>query len=318
MITDGVRRPGPGGPRGERANREAGLTTLPSALAGPFRIDRLVEFEGPFRAATHLFPLATPDEVRATASWSDARFYDRASDRLIMAFHALLVRTPAATLLIDTCLGNDKPRPLVPEWNARSGAFAAGLGALGLEPRDIDFVLCTHLHADHVGWNTCLREGRWVPTFPRARYLFGRREVEHFRARLEREGEGVHHGLWRDSVQPVFDAGLAVLVGESHVVAPGVQLHPAPGHTPGCVMVRLDDGHAVAWLIGDVVHHPMQVERPDWYSRFCEDPAGAVDSRLRLFEAVADSSQRIIPAHFPAPTSMRIARDDRRFRLLTN
>ena len=288
-------------------------------LAGPFRIDRLVEFEGPFRAATHLFPLATDREVLATATSRDPRFFDRERGLLVMAFHALLVRTPTHTILVDTCLGNHKPRPLVPEWNQRSGQFLSDLAALGVRPEDVDLVLCTHLHADHVGWNTQLVDGRWVPTFPAARHLFARSEIEHLEARVAREGTHVHHGIWHDSVLPVLQAGLAELVTDGvHEVVPGVTLHPAPGHTPGCVMVRLDDGKRVAWLIGDVIHHPMQVERPDWYSRFCEDPAAACASRQRILEQVADSSALLIPAHFPTPTCVRIHRDPAGYRVHTD
>lgn len=294
------------------------VTARSERLRGPFRIDRIVEFEGPFRAATHLFPLATPTEVRATASYADPRFYDRQQDLLVMAFHALLVRTPDCTILVDTCLGNDKPRPNVPEWNQRSGSFIADLAAIGVQPEDVDVVLCTHLHADHVGWHTRLLDGRWVPTFPRARHLFARRELEHLRQRVEREGAMVHHGIWADSVLPVLDAGLAELVEDGHQVTPGVTLHAAPGHTPGTVMVRLDDGRDVSFLIGDVVHHPIQVERTDWYSRFCEDPAGACASRERLLELVTDSQMRLIPAHFPAPTSIRITRCTGGYSVLTD
>ncbi|MCU0759185.1 MAG: MBL fold metallo-hydrolase [Steroidobacteraceae bacterium] len=295
------------------------MTSRTFRLDGPFRIDRLVEFEGPFRSATHLFPPATEAEVRATATARDPRFYDLERDLLVMAFHALLVRTPTHTLIVDTCLGNDKSRPKVPEWNQRSGAFLEDLTALGVRPGDVDYVLCTHLHADHVGWHTRLVDGRWVPTFPRARYLFARREIDHLRARVRQEGPMVHHGIWDDGVQPVLDAGLAVLVEDGvHEVVPGVSLHPAPGHTPGTVMVRLDDGRHVAWLIGDVVHHPIQVERPDWFSRFCDDPTGACASRGRLLELVADTDMRLIPAHFPAPTSVRIRRDASGYRLDTD
>jgi glyoxylase-like metal-dependent hydrolase (beta-lactamase superfamily II) len=288
------------------------------ALAGPFRIDRLIEFEGPFRAAEHLFPLASEPEVLACPTCHDPRFYDLQRRLLVMSFHALLVRTPTHTILVDTCLGNDKPRPMVPEWNARSGRFIEDLGALGVRPQDVDLVLCTHLHADHIGWNTRLAQGRWVPTFPRARYLFARRELDHFRARMQSEGPGIHHGLWADSVQPILDAGLAELVDEHHEVAPGVTLHPAPGHTPGTVMIRLFDGHDTAWLIGDVVHHPIQVDRPDWYSRFCEQPSQAVASRRKLLEALADSSALLIPAHFPTPTAVRIGRTPHGFRTVTD
>ena len=179
-------------------------------------------------------------------------------------------------------------------------------------------VLCTHLHADHVGWNTQRVDGRWVPTFPRARHLFARREIEHFRERMQNEGPAIHHGIWQDSIQPVLDAGLAEFVDGVHDVVPGVSLHPAPGHTPGCVMVRLFDGTSTAWLIGDVIHHPMQVDRPDWYSRFCEDPPAAVASRVGLLESIADSTARLIPAHFPNPTSVRIVRTEDGFRVLTD
>jgi len=294
------------------------VTRKTHALVGAFRVDRLIEFEGPFRAATHLFPPATLEEVHATETARDARFYDRQQELLIMAFHALLVRTPDKTILVDTCLGNDKPRPNVPEWNRRSGSFLHDLASLGVRPEDVDFVLCTHLHADHVGWHTRQIDGRWVPTFPRARHLFSRVEFDYMSARVQSEGPLVHHGIWHDSVLPVVDAGLAEFVEDGHEVTPGITLHAAPGHTPGCVMIRLDDGQQVSWLIGDVVHHPIQVERPDWYSRFCDDPAGACASRGRLLELVSDTPMRLIPAHFPGPSSVRIARRGTGYRVVTD
>ncbi len=144
------------------------LVTGAVALPGPFEIYRIVEFEGPFREPEHLIPSAVPEAMKETRTYGDARYFDQDENKLIMAFHGILVRTPRSLILVDACLGNNKHRPLVPEWHMRSGPFIEDLSSVGVGVDDIDYVLCTHLHADHVGWNTKLLDGRWVPTFPKA------------------------------------------------------------------------------------------------------------------------------------------------------
>ena len=274
-------------------------------LPGPFSITRVVETEGPFRPPDFLLPDAVPEEFAQTTVARDPRFYDAVNNRLIMGFYALVVRTQRNVILVDTCVGNDKERPNLPDWHRRNGTFLADLAASGCPAESVTHVLCTHLHVDHVGWNTRLIGGRWVPTFPNAKYLMARKEVEHWEETRQRE-PGVNHASWDDSVQPILDAGLAVIVDSDYEIEPGVRLMPAPGHTPGNVILCLDDGKSRAFLVGDTIHHPVQIERPQWSSRFCTDPAQACATRIALIERVADSGAWIMPAHFAAPTAVQI------------
>lgn len=287
------------------------------ALPGPFRIHRIVEIEGPFREPEHIMPDAVTEAFAATAAARDPRFFEAVSGKLIMAFHSILVETPHCRMLIDSCIGNDKPRPRNPDWNRRAGAFLQDLGGLDLAPEDIDIVLCTHLHADHVGWNTRLLNGRWVPTFPRANYLFAREEFAHWQAERAQaaDPDSVNHGSWEDSVQPIVDAGLHRLVDQDAEIAKGIRLVPAPGHSPGNVMVRLQDGDQTAYIIGDTLHHPVQVERPGWSTRFCWDPQQSAASRYMALAQLSGTGAWMIPAHFPTPTAVRIEDDSDGFRL---
>ena len=285
-------------------------------LPGPFAVQRIVELEGPFLAADTLFPDATPEAIAASRAGQNPRLFDQARNLLIMSFHSIVVRTPTHTVLVDTCVGNDKPRPRNEHWHQRRGSYLEDLAAAGVRPEDVDIVMCTHLHADHVGWNTRLSNGRWVPTFPNARYLFGREEVAHWQDVLERTpADEVNHGSWADSVKPVLDAGQALLVGPDDEVAEGISLLAAPGHTPGNIIVRLEEQSQRAYLTGDVIHHPLQIEFPEWSSCFCWDPELSAATRSQTLARVADEEAWLLPAHFPTPTATKISRGAGGFRM---
>jgi glyoxylase-like metal-dependent hydrolase (beta-lactamase superfamily II) len=275
-------------------------------LPGPFAISRVVESEGPFRPPDFILPEAVPEAFAQTRTARDPRFYDAAVNKLVMGFYSLTVRTDRHVILVDTCVGNDKERPRLPEWHRRNGSFLADLAASGCPAETVTHVLCTHLHADHVGWNTRLLNGRWVPTFANAKYLMARAEVEHWQHVRATSEEPANHRSWDDSVQPILDAGQAVLVDSDYEIEPGVRLMPAPGHTPGNVILCLDDGRERAFLVGDTIHHPVQIERPAWSSRFCWDAAQARATRIAFLERVSDTGAWILPAHFAAPTAVQI------------
>ncbi len=277
-------------------------------LPGPFSITRVVETEGPSFAPDFLLPDAVPDAFAQTDASRDPRFYDAASNKLVMGFYALIIRTERNVILVDTCVGNDKERPMRPDWHRRNGSFLTDLAASGCPAESVTHVLCTHLHVDHVGWNTRLIGGRWVPTFPNAKYLMARTEVDHWQE-VRRRDANVNHGSWDDSVQPILDAGLAVIVDSDYEIEPGIHLMPAPGHTPGNVILCLDDGKQRAYLVGDTIHHPVQIERPQWSSRFCADPQLAATTRIAFIERVAESGAWVLPAHFPRPTAVQITGD---------
>jgi len=180
------------------------------------------------------------------------------------------VKTPGLNIVVDTCVGNDKPRRLVPFLDELQTAFLAKLEAAGCRREQVDVVLCTHLHVDHVGWNTMLLDGAWVPTFPNARYLIGRAEYEHWRSvvdEIDRSGatdpmQDFERQTFADSVQPIVDAGLVELVEADHRICPEVSLRSTPGHTPGHVSVDIESAGRRGLITGDFVHHPCQITHP--------------------------------------------------------
>jgi len=275
-------------------------------VPGPFEIQRVIEFEWPSRDLNFLLKDVNVEEFRATRTADDPRFVNQATKQLIMSVHSYLVKTPGGTLLVDTCVGNDKERPSLAEWHMRDGPYIERLAEAGVGPEDVSFVCCTHLHADHVGWNTQLRDGRWVPTFPNARYLFAQQEVDYWEQFHREDPENRYRRSWDDSVLPVLEAGQADLVANDHELMNGVRLRPAPGHTPGNVVIEADDGRRRAVLSGDTIHHPVQIERPDWSSNFCSDPVQSAVTRNQLMERIADTGTVLLAAHFATPTALTI------------
>jgi glyoxylase-like metal-dependent hydrolase (beta-lactamase superfamily II) len=253
-------------------------------------------------------PLATPAELRKSP-WLYPDFVTE-DEVMRMSIHALLVEAPGLRLVVDTCVGNDKVRD---DWATLSTDFLKDLEALGWRRESVDAVVCTHLHFDHVGWNTMLVDGEWVPTFPNARYLIGRREFEHWSAEPDEDNQRV----LADSVRPVLDAGLAEFVELDHRISPEIRLVPSTGHTPGHVSVRIESGGEVAAITGDMTHHPCQLAHPDWSLRFDSDPNAAAATRQRLFAEWADESVLVIGTHYPTPTAGRVRRDGAAFRLET-
>jgi glyoxylase-like metal-dependent hydrolase (beta-lactamase superfamily II) len=224
-----------------------------------------------------------------------------------MSIHALVVETPTKRIIVDTCIGNDKPRD-IPTWSGLQTSFLQDLEAAGFPPQTIDVVLCTHLHVDHVGWNTRLEAGRWVPTFPKARYLIGRVEYDYWRGEAEHD-EHPELSPFQDSVKPVWEAGLVDLVETDHQVCPEVSLEPTLGHTPGHVSVRIRSKGQEALITGDFAHHPCQLARPDWASSADYDGEASTATRRRVFEGLAGSQVLMIGTHFAAPTAGKVVRD---------
>jgi glyoxylase-like metal-dependent hydrolase (beta-lactamase superfamily II) len=258
-------------------------------------------------AATWILPDATPARL-AQVPWLVPHFAG-ADGRAVMSVHALVIEAPGRRILVDTCIGNDKARP-IPGWDRRQGSFLADLAAAGFPAESIDTVLCTHLHVDHVGWNTRLEGTRWVPTFPNARYLFHARELAYW----SENDEQIYGDVMGDSVRPVLEAGLVDLVEADHLVAKEVRLEPTPGHTPGHVSVRLRCHGEEAVITGDLMHHPVQCAFPDWASRADVDPEQAKRTRHGFLARSAQSSELVFGTHFAGPTAGRIVREDAAFR----
>ena len=281
---------------------------------GDFAVSQVVEFEGPAFSPEDFFPDFDPEVVRAHADLLGPRLIDPASGKLVFSFHSFVVKTGRHTILIDACLGNDKERPTRPQWHRFRSSYLADLARAGVEPQDVDYVMCTHLHWDHVGWNTRLVDGRWVPTFPKARYVMARREFEAWQE-THRHGEDTpHRTAFEDSVLPVVRSGQSLLVDDDYALEDGLWFESAPGHTPGNVVIHARSAGSQGLFMGDVLHHPIQLLKPEWSTRACSDLELSRQTRMRLVEEHADSGALILPAHFPTPTIGRIARHDGGYR----
>ena len=274
-------------------------------LIGDIEVTRVVEAAGSFAPVDFLLPGFNP-EILQRHRWLQPGFVDAAM-QVVMSFHSYLLRTTRHTILVDGCVGNGKERPLRPMWHRQEVPYLERLAAAGVQPEQIDFVFCTHLHADHVGWNTRLQGGRWVPTFPNARYIFARREYEHWEA-LQRAGEEPNHGSFADSVLPVMEAGLADLVESDHELETGLHLEAAYGHTPGTCLLHAHSRGQHGVFTGDVMHTPVQLADPALSSRFCADPALSARTRRELCERYAETRSTLFTGHFPAPSAVRIVR----------
>jgi glyoxylase-like metal-dependent hydrolase (beta-lactamase superfamily II) len=269
---------------------------------GRLRVSIVVERAGPTRP-TWLLPDATPDAVERHRDWLAPHFLD-ARGRFLQSIHTFVVQAPGLTALVDTCVGNDKDRGGRAPFHMMRTSFLEDLTAAGFPPESIDVVICTHLHVDHVGWNTRLDSGRWVPTFPRARHLFARREWEHWSS----EDDADARRIMADSVAPVLDADLADLVEMDHRISAEILLEPTPGHTPGHVSVRLSSDGRDAVITGDLMHHPIQMAEPQWQTPFDSDGAAAVKTRRAFCERYAGTPVTVLGTHFHQPTAGHIVR----------
>jgi len=260
---------------------------------GDVTVSSVVEIGRSSFPTASMLPDSTPEAIAAHHSWLKPHFFDEAVGDLGSRIQTFVVRTPRHTVLIDTCVGNDKNREGSALWHMRAGTYLDDLEAAGVTPAEVDYVVCTHLHVDHVGWNTRLVEGRWVPTFPRAKYVFAGEEWEYWRHEKDL--------CIADSVLPVVDAGQANFVDGHHAVDAWLRFEPSPGHTPGHVCVRLSTGAGEAVFTGDLMHRVVQVAEPQWSSRFCHDPKRAAETRREFVERHADSGVLVLAAHFPRP-----------------
>jgi glyoxylase-like metal-dependent hydrolase (beta-lactamase superfamily II) len=260
---------------------------------GEVTVTPIVEIGRSSFPTTSMLPDARPEVIAAHHGWLKPHFFDEAVGDLASRIQTYLVRTPERTIVIDTCVGNDKPREGSALWHMRSGGYLDDLAAAGVRPEDVDVVVCTHLHVDHVGWNTRWVGGAWVPTFPRATYVFAGEEWEFWRHEKDE--------CIADSVVPVVDGGRAALVATDHAIDRWLRFEPSPGHTPGHVSVRLTTSAGQAVFSGDLMHRVVQVAEPQWSSRFCADPVRAAATRRDFVERHADSGVLILAAHFPRP-----------------
>jgi len=246
--------------------------------------------------------------------WLAPDHWNPATQTIRLSHHAWVVKTPGGIVLVAPCVGNGRDRPLTPFYHQLDTPFLERLAETGVRPEDVDFVVCTHLHVDHVGWNTQLRDGRWVPTFPNARYIFSRREHDYWARDLAGglpKAVAFNSGVFADSVKPVVDAGLALLVDEAagyRFAGESFSLLPTPGHTIGSMSALLDGGDDGALFCGDVMHWPAQIVFPEWASNSSHDDARAISSRRQVLELCADRGLLLATQHFRGAHACRIER----------
>ena len=263
---------------------------------GDVVIKRIVEIES-VGGSRFILPDATR-EACLEHEWLQPHFMDEKGN-FKMSIHALVVDTGEKVILVDTCVGNDKQRN-IPAWSNLQTNFLERLEEAGYPPGRIDIVLCTHLHVDHVGWNTMLVGGKWVPTFPNARYLIGRKEWEYWE---RNEDESVYGSVLADSVKPIFEEDLVDLVEMDEKICVGVELEPSPGHTPGHISVKIESSDNKALITGDFMHHPVQMTRTDWCSSADTDPIKGRATREAMLAEYLDTDVLLIGTHFASPTA---------------
>ncbi len=276
-------------------------------------IHRVEEWRGTFMTPQTLFVGYSDEAYAASKPLVAGPYLDGETDAIDARLQSWVVEVGGLRVLIDTGAGNDKTRPGIPLFGNLRTPFLARLAAAGFTPADIDLVICTHLHVDHVGWNTRLDAGEWVPTFPRARYVFPLPDAEYWDPRNRERyppkiGEEVNAGFFDDSVRPILERGIAELVAGPQDLTAHLRLEPAPGHTPGSQTITVTSRGRRAMFVGDILHHPLQIMNPSWNSIFCEDGARARASRRAVLERAAEDEAIMIPAHFAGDHMVRVVR----------
>jgi glyoxylase-like metal-dependent hydrolase (beta-lactamase superfamily II) len=242
------------------------------------------------------------DDFDPHLDWLQPRFLDT-EKRMLLSIHTFLIRTKHHTVLIDTCVGNDKQKLAFPQWNGRQDAsYLRNLAAVGCAPESIDYVFCTHMHLDHTGWNTQLKDGRWVPTFPNAKYLFNKREWAHWQDDPTPEDQAVV----QQNILPIIAAGKVEWIDNAWEIDDEVTLLPTPGHTPGHCSVRLRSNGKDAIITGDMIIHPVQIAEPQWSQLADTDKTLAIKTRTQFVDQHCDTDTMILGTHFNTPTGVHI------------
>lgn len=282
---------------------------------GDVSITRVLEWSGPVSTVDAVLPESDPETWQANRSWLAPDFWNPADNAYEVNLQTWLIRSGGRTILVDTGAGNFRDRPGLPAFGQLDTDLPGALAELGVAPEDVDVVVNTHLHLDHVGWNTREVDGEWVPTFPSASYLIARADLETWRPHSSPEPQSfaINTNVWAENIQPVVDADQAFVWEGGHVIDDNLWLEPAPGHTAGHAVLKVASGSDCAVLSGDVLHSPIQIVEPGWNSCFCEDPAEARVSRDRLLGWAAEHTALVLPAHFGGHGACEIAREGSRF-----
>ena len=281
---------------------------------GKIKVTRIQEVV--FPEFSDVIPAVTQELVKEI-KWLYPHFVT-ADGHLSLSIHSLIVETPTHKLVVDTCIGDGRDRMPMEGMHMLSTNYMRDMQAEGYQPEDMDFVLCTHLHVDHVGWNTRLIDGKWVPTFPNAKYIMGKKDLD-FWGSIDADTDidfmQVQRQVFEDSLMPVINAGLAQPVEAPEVVCDGVRLIPTPGHTPGHVSVVLESEGETGLITGDFIHHPIQFHDPTLVSPFDVDNEMAIQTRRKIFGEYADTPTLIIGTHFAGPTAGTLVTENGTYRL---
>jgi len=271
---------------------------------GNITIDAVIEREGPWRRPQDFFPAYDEATFKRHLRAMEPEVFDATLGMLVITYQTFLVRTPHHTILVDTCTGEDKGHPPPFDFPGKA-RWRKELFELGIAFDKIDYVFCTHLHIDHTGWNTTLRDGRWVPTFPNAKYIFHRREYAALETEFAR-GTGRHGPMFRDNCLPIVQAGQALLIDDDYALDDAITLTPTPGHSPHHCCVNIASQGQRSVVTGDMMHHAIQCCEPDWSTIVDWNATKAIKSRRSFLSLVADADVLLLPIHFPAPTAGRV------------
>ncbi|MGW0754664.1 MBL fold metallo-hydrolase [Streptomyces sp. NPDC002587] len=296
-------------------NRES--ENVQRTVLGDVEVIRIVEWAGPFAPARGLVPESGTDVWRDNADWLAPDHWQPEEDMAVVALQTWVLRSAGRTVLVDTGVGNGRERPGSPRFHHWQGDFLERLAQAGIRPQDVDTVVNTHVHGDHVGWNTHDVDGQWTPTFPAAQYLIPAADDFHF-GPGNAYGKGLRQDdrlIYEDSIAPVHRSGQAVLWEGAHRIDEHLTLESAPGHTPGSSVLRLASGGDRAVFVGDILHSPVQILRPACNSCFCMDAGQAVATRRRILERAAEARELVVPAHFGGVGAVEVRREGEAFAL---
>ena len=294
---------------------------------GDISVQKVLDGVENFKAVI-AFPEIDLEVFNQHKNWVEP-FYDFAKKTIRISMHSYVISTPEINILVDTCIGNDKNRvgngpiykanaDVLSHWNLRDSAYLKNLSDIRIHPEEIDYVMCTHLHADHVGWNTKLDNGRWVPTFPNAKYLFSPVELANITKEANNPYDQYVKLMYEDSILPVIQSGQSVLIDNSLDLGKGINLLPTPGHSPGHYCIEIESAKRKGILTGDILHNPIQVNYPELSTMFCADKIKSNEQRIKLVDDLTDTETIILAAHFGGSTAGKIisSKDSREFFLI--
>ena len=271
---------------------------------GDARVTGVIEYSGPTHPPDFLYPAIDKAErdavLKANASWLAPNHYVPHMDRLIVTIQLWVVHAGGNVIVIDTGVGNRKPRS-AERMDRLNTLVVPWLESIGAGPNQVTHVVMTHLHTDHVGWNTVEKDGRWVPTFPKARYLFPKDEFDYWQGLYDQGDKDVNQGSFADSVLPILDAGLGDFMDGKAEVAGCLVPEPVPGHAPGMLSFRLRSRGEEGLFCADILHNAIQIVRPDWNDRYCLWPDKALESRAAGLKRACERGALLMPMHLGAP-----------------